>query len=475
MKLYNTFSNTKEDFVPTEEGKVKIYTCGPTVYDYIHLGNARAFIVSDVIRRFFKYLKYDVTFVMNLTDIDDKIIERAQKDNSDTKFISEKYAQAFFEDLDALGVEPADVFPKATEHVPEMIELIRELIKKDKAYVSGGDVYYDVAKFERYGNLSGKKIDELISGTRVAIDKKKRNPLDFVLWKAQKPREPAWESPWGLGRPGWHLECSAMSMKYLGASFDIHVGGVDLVFPHHENEIAQSEGATEQPFVKYWLHNGFLQIEGHKMSKSLGNFSTVREALQTIPSEALRLFFLQKHYRSPIDLTDQGFETAKRAHSRLSIFYEKLKAATPDFDSERTQLPVVEPELAQPFEKFKNEFVASMKDDFNTPGALSQLFDFVREANKLFSKEELTVAEGKLLKRIRGDVEDFRAIFGILQTQDSGIDSNLVSSLTGLLIEVRNDLRSKKLWDLADKIRNELGKQGIVLEDAGNETTWRFN
>lgn len=478
LKIYNTYSRKKEELVPLEAGKIGFYVCGPTVYDYIHIGNGRAFVAFDVVRRFLKYLKFDVTYVMNITDIDDRIIERAQKANTETQRITEKYAKAFFEDTDALGIQRADIHPKATEHVQEMIALIRNLIDKGMAYEVGGDVFFDVGKFQDYGKLSGKNVKDLVAGSRVAIDENKKNPLDFVLWKRQKPDEPAWESPWGKGRPGWHVECSVMSMKYLGESFDIHAGGVDLVFPHHENEIAQSEGSTSKPFVKYWLHNGFLRIEGDKMAKSLGNFKTVREVLKQFSGEVIRLFFLQKHYRSPIDFTSQGLDAANSASVRLHIFYDKLRQVTGREYEKRSAEKLAAGESETPilksYKKLKSELIAAMEDDFNTPVALSCLFDIVREINKLLNKDELTEREKAILGMVRKDFEEINSFLGVVRTEEAALDSELVNGLLNLLIEIRNELRAKKVWDLADTIRDELNKRGIILEDKSGLTNWRF-
>lgn len=479
VKLYNTFTKSKEEFVPVEKGKVKFYMCGPTVYDYIHIGNARAFLFGDVLRRFLKYLGYDVTYVLNITDIDDRIIERSQKEGVSTEKITEKFGQAFFEDIEALGIERADVHPKATEHVGEIITLIQKLINQGLAYQVDGDVFYDVIKFADYGKLSGKNVDDLRAGARVAVDEKKRNPLDFALWKSQKPGEPAWESPWGMGRPGWHIECSAMSMKYLGESFDIHAGGEDLIFPHHENEIAQSEGATKRKFVKYWLHNGFLQIEGEKMAKSLGNFRTVREVVKIYPGRVLRLFFLQKHYRGPIDLTDQGLRAAESASSRLRIFYNKLnkvvgKEANNNKRIALKTLSKSETEFFEAFEKMKTELVKAMSDDLNTPVALSVLFDMVRETNKILSKDNLAGNEKSLLAYSKKNFDDFNSFLGLIDDMEETVDSEIVDELVILLVELRNELRAKKEWALADKIRDQLNEIGIALEDKGPETDWRY-
>ncbi|NIR51071.1 cysteine--tRNA ligase [candidate division KSB1 bacterium] len=474
LKVYNSLTKKKEEFVPTEKDKAKIYVCGPTVYDYIHIGNGRAFVVFDVVRRFLRYLGYDVTYVMNLTDIDDRIIERAERENTDTQTITVKFIEAFFEDTEALGIERADIYPKATDHVQDIIELIQSLVDRGLAYQVNGDVFYDVSTFASYGSLSGKRIEDLVAGSRVAVDESKKNPLDFTLWKSQKPGEPGWQSPWGMGRPGWHIECSTMSMKYLGQTFDIHAGGVDLVFPHHENEIAQSEGATGKKFVKYWLHNGFLQIGGEKMAKSLGNFKTVREILKKVPTEVMRLFFLQKHYRSPIDLTDQGLQAAGSAANRLNRFYQKLQ------DMVMTEAPLEEESLNEKelqvlntHRRLKSELVEAMKDDFNTPVAVSRLFDMVRELNALLTKDNLMDGERALLSQAKQDIEEVDSFFGFLRSKGSGANSELVNGLMEILIDVRKELRSRKIWDLADKIRQELDKNNIALEDKGQETAWR--
>ncbi|MFQ5824836.1 MAG: cysteine--tRNA ligase [bacterium] len=479
LKLYNTYSKTKEKFIPRQKGKVKIYVCGPTVYDYIHVGNARPFIVFDVLRRFLKYCGYDVTYIMNVTDIDDRIIEQSKREGIDTKEITEKYTKAFFEDIDALGIQRADVYPKASEHVHEMIELIKKLLDDKLAYQVGGNVFFNVNKFQNYGKLSGKKIDEQLAGARIAIDESKINPLDFALWKRKKPGEPAWDSPWGLGRPGWHIECSTMSMKYLGKSFDIHAGGVDLVFPHHENEIAQSEGATKQIFVKYWLHNGYLQIEGEKMAKSLGNFRTVREVLKSYFGVVIRMFFLQKHYRSPIDFTKEGLETAKSASNRLSIFFDNLNKALANYpisivNMKKEDFSKSELGFLNYFKQKKKELIEAMEDDLNTPVALARLFEMVRETNKILSKAEIDENEKYLLALTKKEFEEINSFFGIVDFNDLKMDSDITNDLLNLLIQIRAELRNKKLWSLADEIRDELNKVGIILEDKSGKTYWRF-
>lgn len=479
IKFHNTFHNRKEEFVPVEEGKVKFYMCGPTVYDYIHLGNARAFIVFDVLRRFLQYVGYQVTYVQNITDIDDRIIERALKEGVDTTDITSKYTQAFLEDLDALGVERADVHPKATEHVDDIIALIQKLIDNGMAYRVNGDVFYDVSKFKDYGKLSGKKIDDLVAGARVKVDEKKRSPLDFALWKSQKPGEPAWESPWGPGRPGWHIECSAMSMKYLGESFDIHAGGIDLIFPHHENEIAQSEGITNKRFVKYWLHNGFLEIEGSKMAKSLGNYRTVKQVLKDYPGVVIRMFFLQKHYRSPIDFTIEGMQAAESAANRLKIFYKNLSDKISDVGEvdaaiEIKNLSKDEERFYTQISQLKDGLLEAMADDLNTPVALSHLFDFVRICNSLVNKEQLSESEKKILLFAQKLFLEFNSFLGLVNPKGDQLQTGLTQALIEILIDLRNDLRAKKDWPLADKIRDALQAKGIILEDKSGQTGWRF-
>jgi len=474
IRFYNTLSRRLEAFVPLQEGKIKFYVCGPTVYDYIHLGNARAFIIFDVLRRFLQFVGYDVTYVMNLTDVDDKIIQKANEEGVSTTDITSKFSDAFFTDLKNLGIRKADAHPLATEHIPDIVNLIETLVKNGAAYEVEGDVFFEVSQFENYGKLSGKKTDELRSGARVTVDTRKKNPLDFALWKSQKPGEPAWESPWGPGRPGWHVECSAMSMKFLGETFDIHAGGTDLIFPHHENEIAQSVCATGGGFVRYWLHNGFLNIAGEKMSKSLGNFKTVRDVLKHHSKQVIRMFFLQKHYRTPIDLTPEGLHAAASAVSRLTIFYDKLCERLAGIDS--TSLgtaPDQTEDLEPPFVRLKSEIVDAMSDDMNTPTAIAKLFDIVREGNKHLAKTILSGAEQKLLFLIKEAVDECDSFLGLLDDSGSDLDSRLVDDLVGLLIEIRVDLRTTKEWALADKIRDRLKQCGVLLEDSATGTHWR--
>jgi len=469
IKIYNTLTKQKEELIPLESGKIRIYLCGPTVYDYFHVGNARPFILFDIFRRYLKYRGFEVSYVTNLTDIDDKIIKRANEDKISIGSVAEKYTQAFFEDTKRLGILEADAYPKATENITEIITLIDKLMQNGLAYQINGDVYYRVSQFNGYGKLSGKNIDELESGARVEVDTRKKDPLDFALWKAAKPGEPSWESPWGKGRPGWHIECSVMSMKHLGESFDIHAGGVDLIFPHHENEIAQSEGATGKPFVKYWMHNGFLNIEGEKMSKSLGNFFTVREILEKYHPAVIRLFFLLKHYRSPINFSEERILEAQNALERIVTTMANINISLEgqELDQKRTS-----PSLAESIDDLKQEFMNELDDDFNSAGAMAKVFDLVKEANLILAKNKLEPAEVSSLLKIKQTIEEFDSFLGILFYKEATKTSIKEETLIKVLIDVRTKLRSEKQWALADFIRDELDKIGIELKDRPDKTTW---
>ncbi len=467
IQIYNTLTRRKEELVPVEPGKIKFYLCGPTVYDYFHIGNARPFVVFDVYRRYLRYRGFQVRYVMNITDIDDKIIKRANEQGVSSHEVANKYTIAFFEDLHRLGVQPADDFPRATDHLREIIGLVQRLQDRGTAYAVDGDVYFDVAKFRDYAKLSGKKLDELESGSRVAVDERKRNPLDFALWKAAKPGEPWWESPWGKGRPGWHAECSAMSMKYLGETFDIHAGGLDLIFPHHENEIAQSEDSTGKPFVKYWIHNGFLDIDGEKMSKSLGNFKTARDVLEKYPATAIRLFFLMKHYRSPIDFSQEALDSALKARERLSMAYESLrqKVESSSAAGSAAHDAVI---------KFKEEIIASMDDDFNSAKAIGVIFDLVRETNRRAEQPKLSDDDHNFLLAAKSLLDEANSFFGIFDQSTSGVDQSRVDAVMQIVIDLRKNLRSQKNFAMADEIRDKLKAAGVVLEDGPSGTRWRW-
>ncbi|MAT58944.1 MAG: cysteine--tRNA ligase [Ignavibacteriae bacterium] len=469
MQIYNTISRKKEDFVPLNPPNVNMYVCGPTVYDYFHLGNARSFLMADVIRKYLEYKGYKVKFAMNLTDVDDKIIKKANEQNTDTKEITEKYTQAFFDDIKKLRIKKADIYPKATEHMAEITQLIEKLEEKNSAYNVDGNVFFNVSNFQEYGKLSGKKLDELESGARVEINKDKKNPLDFALWKKVKPDEPYWESKWGNGRPGWHIECSAMSQKHLGETIDIHAGGSDLIFPHHENEIAQSEGATGKPFVKYWIHFGFLNIRDEKMSKSLGNFFTTREVLKHYSAESIRHFFNQTHYAGPLNYSEDLLESAQRGLEKINNFVEEIKEGilrnkkdgiTPEFDIDR----------------YKFAFENAMDDDFNTPKATAVIFDFVRDANKTIGDKkneinsEFYITLKNFLKSTADDVLTILSFDEKVIEESSSLQNNLIE----LLIKLRNEARQEKNFKLGDKIRDELNAMGVQLKDSKEGTSYKI-
>ncbi len=389
LQVYNTLTKSKEAFIPLEPGKIKFYVCGVTVYDYCHIGHARSAIVFDVIYRYLLHLGYETTYVRNFTDIDDKILRRAREEGADFREIARRYIQAFYEDMDALGVLRPTLEPLATENIPCMIEIIKILVDKGIAYQSGTDVYFEVEKFEGYGKLSGRQLEDMVAGARVEVDVNKKNPLDFVLWKGSKPDEPAWDSPWGPGRPGWHIECSAMGSHFLGSTFDIHGGGKDLIFPHHENEIAQSEAAFGVPFVRYWLHNGFVNINNEKMSKSLGNFFTIRDVLQHINAEALRLFVISKHYRSPVDFSDEAVAEAEKGLDRLYGTVAAVKERTsPPGDTPIADKALMEQdkELFEEAESLPRAFNEAMDNDFNTAQAIGYLFNLQRHLQRFMDR-----------------------------------------------------------------------------------------
>ncbi len=458
LKIYNTLTRSKEIFTPRVAGKVGLYVCGMTVYDYCHIGHARVMVVFDTVARYFRYCGYHLTYVRNITDIDDKIIQRANDNNEDFGILTERFITAMHEDERALSVLPPDLEPKATQSMTEIITMIGKLIDKDLAYVgSNGDVFYSVAKFDNYGRLSGKNIADLQAGERVDVDTAKQDPLDFVLWKMAKPGEPYWDSPWGHGRPGWHIECSAMSTNCLGNHFDIHGGGMDLQFPHHENEIAQSEGANGERFVNLWMHNGFVRVNEEKMSKSLGNFFTVREVLKQYRPEIIRFFILSSHYRSPLNYSDEQLNEAQTALTRLYTALRGIDSSASD-------------ELA---ESYVERFKEAMDDDFNTPVAISVLFDLARELNKSkanSANNQSMAATLKHLASVLGLLQDDSETFLKADVCHDGLSEDDINQL----IQKRLDAKQNKDWIQADQIRDQLKTQGIVLEDApGGKTTWR--
>jgi cysteinyl-tRNA synthetase len=463
IKIYNSLTGDKETFIPLEEGKVRMYVCGMTVYDYCHLGHARVMVVFDVVTRYLRHLGFDVTYVRNITDIDDKIIRRANENGESIQQLTSRFIAIMHEDAAALGVLEPDQEPRATASMNEIIGMIRTLLEKGYAYTGdNGDIYYDVSRFGNYGRLSGKKLEDLRAGERVAVDEAKQDPLDFVLWKAAKPGEPSWSSPWGEGRPGWHIECSAMSTGCLGAHFDIHGGGMDLKFPHHENEIAQSEAAYGEPFVNYWMHNGFVNVDEEKMSKSLGNFFTVREILQSYRPEEVRFFILTSHYRSPLNYSQENLENARAGLTRL---YMALRDLSPGRDAASRQ-------------GCTEDFYRAMNDDFNTPEAIAALFEIAKDINR--TRE----ADARRAAALSGCLRDLGGILGLLQDEPeaflraaTGAGSNVSAGLSESEIEARvaNRIRARedRNWAEADRIRNELDAQGIVLEDGASGTRWR--
>ncbi len=472
LYIYNTLTRQKEVFTPLKEGKIGIYVCGITAYDYCHMGHARSAIVFDVIVRYLRHLGYKVNFVRNFTDIDDKIINRANKEGKSASEIANFFIKAFYEDMDALGVGRADIEPRATEHIPEMIALIEQILKKGHGYVENGNVYFSVESFPRYGRLSGRNLDEMLAGARVEVDPHKRHPLDFALWKAAKPKEPWWESPWGKGRPGWHLECSAMSMKYLGETFDIHGGGQDLIFPHHENEIAQSEAATGKPFVRYWIHHGFLTINKEKMSKSLGNFFTIREVLAKYHPEAIRLFFLNHHYRSPVDFSDAALEEATNALERVYLTLKRAKEICGNTEVVAEERITGEP-LYKEITQVEKHFEEAMNDDFNTALALGYLFGGIRTLNKYLSQSSIN--KEVLVWAIK-KTANLGNILGLFQSDpDSFLKQEMPLSVEEIeaLIAERAEARKNRNFKKADAIRDRLKEVGIILEDTPQGTTWR--
>ena len=500
MKLYNTMSNKIEEFEPIEAGKVKMYVCGPTVYNYIHLGNARPIVVFDVLARYFKYRGYDVTYVQNFTDVDDKIIKRANEEGISSQEVSEKYIQGFFEDIEPLNILKDIKRPKVTENMSEIIETIKELIKNGYAYEIEGNVFFNVKKYEDYGKLSNQKIDELEIGARVDVMEIKNDPLDFAIWKKKKDGEPYWDSPWGQGRPGWHIECSAMSKKYLGNSFDIHGGGQDLIFPHHENEIAQSKCAYHGHFAKYWLHNGFIQVNGDKMSKSTGNFFLLREILGKFLGNVIRLFILSTHYRKPVNFSFEDIETTKKTLQNITSSMKRFEKMTEvlsngnsekiisdfsdslnvDNDIDNKTVPNEINEIIKIFkEKIKDfdiKFIGAMDEDMNTPQALATIFDQIRETNR-FSDiiEKMSEDERKnnseLLynalvlshRNLKTKIED---VLGVLLVDgQSNSNEGLSKNLIEFLLKIRTEARKEKNFKLSDEIRDELKKMGVEIKD----------
>lgn len=464
MKIYNTLSRSKEEFIPLKDKEVKIYVCGPTVYNYFHIGNARVFLTFDAFRRYLEYRGYKVTFVQNFTDIDDKMIKRANEEGISVKQLSERFIQEYFKDADALGIKRADYHPRATENIQDIIEMIKLLKQKGYAYEVDGDVYFETRKFKEYGKLSHQNLDELEAGARIGIDERKKNPMDFALWKKEKPGEPSWDSPWGKGRPGWHIECSVMANKYLGETIDIHAGGPDLIFPHHENEIAQSEAATGKPFAKYWMHVGYLNIDNEKMSKSLGNFLTVREALRKYDPEVIRFFMLSAHYRNPINFSEELLDQSKRGLDRLYntlINLSHLKEA-----AKEKPLSFEEKEFNKKLDGFKAKYVEVIDDDFNTADGIAVIFETAREVNSSLNIESSKTVIDKAYNLIK----EMAGVLGLLTKDEQGhLDEEIEK-----MIRLREEARKQKNWVEADRIRDELRQKGIILEDTPAGVRWKM-
>ena len=480
LRVFNTATRAKEDFIPLQEGEVGMYVCGVTVYDFCHIGHARSAIVFDVLIKYLRARGFHVTYVRNFTDVDDKIIDRAKQLGKEPKTLAEEYIQAFYDDMGKLGIQNADREPRATDHIQGMIDMIIRLIDKGFAYVEGTDVFYSVEKFSGYGELSGRRLEDMKAGSRIAVDEKKRHPMDFVLWKGAKPGEPQWPSPWGPGRPGWHMECSVMSGHFLGSSFDIHGGGEDLLFPHHENERAQSIAANGGQFARYWIHNGFVTVESEKMSKSLGNFLTIRDALQMYHPEVLRLFLLSKHYRSPLDFSKTAVLGLQAGLVRIYRTLQRLdQLIGPDKDKGTVPLPS---SLSAPEkDSFLDQFVQTMDDDLNTANAVALLFEKVKEMNKTMdspldesSRARLSVERRHLTlaATVLGFLREVPEVFfEALAASTQATDSGEIEKL----IEERNGARKDKDWAKADAIRRRLKDMGIVLEDGPKGTTWRYD
>lgn len=460
IKIYNTLSRKKENFETLEPDKVSMYVCGPTVYDKAHVGHAMSVLVFDIIRRYLGYRGYDVRHAMNFTDVDDKIIQRANLEEIDPFELAERYIDEFREHLSDLNILPATVYPRATEEIGNIIEIVQGLIEKGHAYESGGDVYFFVTSDDDYGKLSGRKLEDMQSGFRIDVDERKETPMDFALWKASKEGEPSWESPWGLGRPGWHIECSAMNLHHMGEQIDIHGGGNDLVFPHHENEIAQTESLTGKPFARYWVHNGMMQLGGAAMSKSTGNLVTVDQFLSEHSADALRMMVLNSSYRSPLKFSEETIGHAKKALERLR---SAMRPALPDATGEMPG------ELSLQMETTRQGFESSMDDDFNSAGALGYLFDLVRAINA--ARDQGTGSEA--LQQAQALIVKFASTLG-LKLEQSEVGGGEAGPFVDLLIEIRTELRQQKLWDLSDQIRDQLTELGVVLEDSKEGSAWHW-
>ena len=467
MRIFNTLTREKQEFVPVKEGKVGIYACGPTVYNFIHIGNARPLCVFDVLRRYLEWRGYEVTYVSNFTDIDDKLIRKANEEGITVPEVAERYIKEFWTDAEGLNVRHATVNPRATDHIAEIIDIISHLVENGYAYASNGDVYFRTLKFNEYGKLSHQPLEDLEAGARIDVAEIKENPMDFALWKGVKPGEPSWPSPWGEGRPGWHIECSAMSQKYIGETLDIHCGGQDLIFPHHENEIAQSECACGKPFSNYWMHNGYINVDNRKMSKSLGNFFLLRDILDKFDSETVRFYLLSVHYRSPLDFDDEKLQVAQKGLERMKNCYAAMTNALKTASAENTAEGA---ELVAKVNAIEDAFQDAMNDDFNTALASAALFDMAREINTYLKNEVLDKAA---LEKAAASYTALLNIMGLDFAAAGAVDDGLVDDLMNLLIDLRKQARAEKNYAMADQIRNQLNEIGVLLEDTKQGTTWK--
>ncbi|EJT5925931.1 cysteine--tRNA ligase [Clostridium perfringens] len=463
MKVYNTLNKKKEEFIPLTPGEVKMYVCGPTVYNFFHIGNGRTFIVFDTIRRYFEYRGFKVDFVQNFTDIDDKMIKKANEEGITVKKIGDTYIKEYYQDADALNIERATVNPRATEFIGEIIKFVKGLVDKGYAYEVDGDVYFSTKKFEGYGKLSGQNIEDLQSGARISVDERKKDPMDFAIWKAQKPGEPAWNSPWGMGRPGWHIECSCMAKKLLGETIDIHAGGSDLKFPHHENEIAQSEALTGEPFARYWLHSAFVNVNNEKMSKSLNNFFTAREILERYDADVIRFLMLSAHYRQQLNFSEDLLESAKASVERIYNAIGNLENLIDEVS--REEMNEEEKAYLESLNKYKEKYIEKMDDDFNTADAITAIFDLIKDTNTNITIDSSKELAQKALELIR----ELGAPLGMFQKSTKG---NLEEEIEALIAK-RQQARKDRDFALADKIRDELKDRGIVLEDTPQGVRWK--
>lgn len=464
IKVYNTLNKKKEEFIPLTPGEVKMYVCGPTVYNFFHIGNGRTFIVFDTIRRYFEYRGFKVDFVQNFTDIDDKMIKKANEEGTTVKKIGDTYIKEYYQDADALNIERATVNPRATEFIGEIIKFVKRLVDKGYAYEVDGDVYFSTKKFEGYGKLSGQNIEDLQSGARISVDERKKDPMDFAIWKAQKPGEPAWNSPWGMGRPGWHIECSCMAKKLLGETIDIHAGGSDLKFPHHENEIAQSEALTGEPFARYWLHSAFVNVNNEKMSKSLNNFFTAREILERYDADVIRFLMLSAHYRQQLNFSEDLLESAKASVERIYNAIGNLENLIDEVS--REEMNEEEKAYLESLNKYKEKYIEKMDDDFNTADAITAIFDLIKDTNTNITIDSSKELAQKALELIR----ELGAPLGMFQKSTKG---NLEEEIEALIAK-RQQARKDRDFALADKIRDELKDRGIVLEDTPQGVRWKM-